>query len=208
MIYATVDFEAINTIGEWWACGVVLAEYPSRKVLFAKTYVCRRPLQKFDPVTLKFWNENPSAFHFLRDYPQATSVQDAENNLCKDFRELVKKFPKFFFVSDNPQFDVALLDQILLRGSLPTVAHRCPPKYLHTTCTRSFHQAMRIMNRGVCYLKPRGASELLRLTRACKHTPLCDAATILLHHFEVLEAASSYRPNFPNTIAPDCSEFS
>jgi len=193
-IYTSVDFEAVNAKGDWWACGIVVAEYPSRRVLFSETYTCPRSRGEFDPVTLNFWQEHPNAFRFLRHLETKTSVVDAEILFCSELMRLIHRFPKFFLLSDNPQFDIALLDQILLRGKLPKIAQRCPDKYLHTTCTRSFQQAVRLMRSDHTAaplshldLEARQKSALHELARGTKHTPVCDAANILLSHFQILD---------------------
>lgn len=191
-IYVAIDFEAVNKKGLWWACGIVVCETPSQKVLFSHMHVCKREKEDFDDTTMKFWKNHPGAFNLLKNFPRTRPPAVCEAQICTQLTTLFATYPKVFFLSDNPQFDIAILDSMLQRHDLPTIAHRCENMYMHTICTRSFFIGAKMARRGhVSRMYYPQGSELQRLlVSGFDHTPIKDAARIISQHLAVLKSLS------------------
>lgn len=181
-VYLTFDFEAVNRNGLWWACGIVLAEYPTRKVLDHRLFIVDRRVRDFDKHTMSFWSKNVAAFMFLRNHSTAVSEQKAEIELIDYLNSVWKKYVRVKIISDNPQFDVRLMDNILIKNGQPVLALRVPNKYLYVTCTRSFRQGCTKNNIII------QGKTLHIINHVLQHVPVNDSCHILSRHFDILDS--------------------
>ena len=198
-LYATVDFECINKAGTWCAYAVMVVEYPSCKVVdFIVSYV-QRPCTDFDPHTTEFWNNNIYIYdHILKN--STTDIVGEEFRLCSFIHNLVTKHPDVHFISDNPQMDIRLLDNILCKHHHFPISMRGNYIYYQTICTWSFKQAIsaivkkspstdRILNQHEVKISKTPLFTWL----GPKHLPLSDCARIIYQYFVYRSYASDIR---------------
>ena len=188
MLFLTLDFESCNRKGDWWACGLVLASYPEFNVMEKFQVVCQRPRASFDKPTWDFWQQHPAAYKNLTALG-VESVTSCERQIVEFTAKLIHRYPRFTVISDNPQFDLRLFDNILIsHGGLP-LAHRCPGKYLFTVCTHTYLKLLRQMYfiSSSHYIPHAYKSELyILLQNHVLHTPLHDCAQALLKYLSTL----------------------
>lgn len=197
-VYATADFECVNKKGSWCSYGVMIAEYPSGKVLdFIVSYV-KRPCELFDLSTVLFWQEHASIYDHIQNKARSSLLEE-ELRLCKFIERWISQVPDLYFISDNPQLDIRLLDNILIKHGYNPVAFRGDNIYFQCICTWSFKQAARLI---IPYLHQSNKIEtgsLLLPWLGPKHLPISDCARILYSHFELKKQidtfkATSYKP--------------
>lgn len=187
--YMTVDFESVNQQGKWLCYGIVVSEYPSGRVLESHVGKCEREYREYDAKTLEFWTcANPLAFQVINSYP-SKPVNVAELDLCSTIRRILRDYPRIFVVSDNPQYDIRILDNILVNNGYPVVSNRLNGIYLQSICTWTFlTAAMQIYNvTRKQILSPRSDREVDHKHHGVHHTPITDCSRILAHHFTVLD---------------------
>ena len=193
-MFMTVDFECVNDKNDWFACTVIMAEYPSGNIHDIKKFSCERDDTLSDPVTREFWRRNIVAYHQLISEGQGKVSHDEELELCVHVTSMIKQFPKIYVVLDNPQYDNRLLDNILQAHNFPPIAVRPGNTYYQSVCTWSFKM-------GVFALLGRKTKDLqiilneLGLNKCrdvddyfgVRHTPQADCARILSEHFKVMD---------------------
>lgn len=196
-IYLTVDFECINTKGTWIAYGAVLAMYPSGKIISSIAASCLRHKSEYDTPTMQFWKKHPRAHRaILSNVDAKTSIHDLELELCTYVRSILDTYPCTYVVSDNPQFDIRLLDNMLCMHNMPTVSCRTNNRYLPTLCTWSYRQGMHALRfdkhntRFGVQVRESEATTIIG-TQDIAHTPLFDCVQILYSHFRMLDLVAA-----------------
>jgi hypothetical protein len=175
--FATVDFEASDAKGSWFAYGVAVTTFPSAEVLFLRSGV--RARQHVDKVTSEFWDLNPDASAYFE--ARSLEAPATELDICAAVDEIFRSFPGVIFVSDNPCFDIFILDSILRSNNKPPVS-LYSGIYIKPVCTSSFEAAVRLTRgksfrkQNKCYFGP-------------PHTPAADCVSILMSHMGNLKEA-------------------
>jgi hypothetical protein len=197
MYYLCVDFESTNQKGCWWAYGCMLASYPSGEVLHRLESYCRRQDSDFDEETREFWNKYPESQKRLTDLAHEFEQGKEEIRICEFIRYITDTYPGVTIVSDNPQFDLRMLDNILTKHDFPVCGKR-KDRYSRSISTLSFCHGVKSVIGNYTYnmikaelssINPRRQVDLYQGT---PHCPLYDCATILSAYFKAMDIARHY----------------
>jgi hypothetical protein len=190
-LYITVDFECVNQHGGWCAFGILVARYPCGEVLHSSEVFCHRSSTEYDLETTKFWKQHTDAFQYIKEgwVPQRSEVE-SEKLLIKHVQGVFLDYGDAYFVSDNPQFDIRLLDNILQKHGHPTVAKRIEGRYLPTLCTRSFKLGVFALNHRSNTHKPKMGARSVDAKLGPFHTPIADCMRIISQHFALKDLIS------------------
>lgn len=200
-VYATIDFESVDTSGKWWCYGIMVAEYPSGNIVCSHHGKCPRTIDEFDDPTRQFWDQHPSSFDIISKYPSTDTVTVAEQQLCRKVYSILLKYPHVRLVSDNPGFDIRILDNIMVKYGYKPTSHRANGGYLQCTCTWSYQlPIMRMYKIQACeldeYMHAIGLGYALERSVTTyfgpKHTPRADCARILSQHFKMLDLEKEF----------------
>lgn len=194
-VYLAIDFESIDTHGTWLSYAMVVAEYPSGKVLEERVSGCKRKLANYHPKTKIFWLKNEDAHgHILTQYGHLDPISE-ETLLCQFLQSICMKYQDLHVVSDNPQFDIRILDNILRKNKKEPISSRSN-SYFPTTCAWSYKQAvMSVLGRSAFKRTKKGGNREVDQNILLRHCPLSDCMRILSNHFHVLDVIESARVN-------------
>lgn len=153
-----------------------------------------------------FWRENQEAYEKNCKIIEESSevyrtTQNSENAISVFVETLKLTYHRFWMISDNPSFDIRILDNILTRQGKPLVNYRSKNVYLQPICSWSFRQALqlalkthisridvksKIRSVSVPYVAGSPHSDYVpHLESMGKHTPLYDAVSTILEYWEL-----------------------
>ena len=184
-VYLSIDFELVNRRGGTLAYALVVAHYPTGRILDSAHGTCIRGLHEYDHCTYKFWHTNYEAYLMLLQ-KASMCPREMEIKMTEDFTRMLKRWPDIVIVSDNPATDVGLLDNALIRSNLDPSCFRPNGKYYQPICSWSYRLGLSL---------PQSKSPLLRDTGkyyAPRHTPIADCARVLDASSEKTIKASSF----------------
>ncbi len=204
--FVVLDVEAID-IGLWFSMAFVIAKYPSGVIVaMEEMFVDRNGYQIQNESIADFWKRKPKAFEYNMQRGLGVSEAVAEARVCSYIHELRRKTPHFFLVSDNPSFDVRILDGILIKHGNPPLSDRGFAMYAQVLDTWSYRMSLaRIFNTKspmlfqhphVCKLlgiahSTQNKPPIEEPNATLRHTPLHDCCEILATFFRCLDLASA-----------------
>jgi hypothetical protein len=191
-VFGTVDFEYLHTKSpreSWFAVCVMIADYPKGSIKASKTFKVNLARNQYE--TSDFWRHHQPAYN-QNISSCVTETREKNEALLADYVDDIRKqYPHIFFISDNPQMDIRLLDTILEEHQRYPISLRFLEDgkqiYYPTLCTWTYKLATQQLI-GVRYFYnyqyPRRGVDLVKGTR---HTPMVDCARILSCHFHALD---------------------
>ena len=143
--YVVIDFECIRP-NEWQSVGIIVYEQRgcSGRIIRQISCACDRGTDMLDTSTSlsEFWRQNQDALEYNRKMGHGISVLDAEVRICKFVEKIKRDFPHFYLVSDNPEYDIGIMNQILIRHGLSVMSQRTSTIYHQSICTWSTRRAL------------------------------------------------------------------
>lgn len=207
-VFMTFDFET-HSSNDWFAVGVVVAQYPSGRIMHEWKTSIPIPLEYFEAKNKEFWAELPDIKHELdcQNHGIQDSVEQKKQSLCEFIRLMHQKYPRIRPISDNPSLDVRLLDTMLGEYNLPPISIRENGSSAPVLCTysyglgilgTSFGQSKDSINDMHKYIfapfKPIQACRVVDMVAmGPKHIPINDCCHTLSMHFKALDVVRFYR---------------
>ena len=144
--FLTIDFESIDAHGTWIAYGVIVSSYPSGRIISQKRGACMRFEHEFDEYTKQFW-ECQTNKQILEKLTKNTNpnIKDEERQLCTYIRDQLTRCPDLVILQDNPQFDCAILNNMMKRNNMLPISTRFinnNRKYRSVICSKSFRSGV------------------------------------------------------------------
>jgi hypothetical protein len=179
-VYFSLDFEKLNA--KWWTCALILVGADGHLIDSLQTGWKHQSSSSRDV----FWSDTNQAraFEVNSGIAGHRKQEEAEQQVVAFVRNAKRAYPFFFAVSDNPTFDVAMLDHILEKYGEPSLCQRTPTVYLQVLCTWSYKLACARSN---------GSSTATftfhPATVGIHHTPLYDALCCI-EQFQAMEKAA------------------
>ncbi len=145
--YVVVDIETID-INVWFSMAFVISRYPSGTIVaMEEMFVDRSGYSIQNQNVRDFWLLHEDAFQHNLHRGIGVSEYAAETHVCNYINELRRKTPHFFLISDNPSFDVRILDSILIKHGHAALSDRGPDLYAQVLDTWSYRLALaRVFN--------------------------------------------------------------
>lgn len=126
-----VDIEAFQNL-KWSTIGIIVAEYPSGNVLDTFETGCMRQSNTVSADKKAFWDKYPEAYSYNVQLCKNKKVYEEEKRISVFVSKWLKRSPTLYIISDNPAFDVGILQSIYQNN-----AQRCQTKQ-HV---QQFHQS-------------------------------------------------------------------
>ena len=137
--YVFLDVDDFDGPHKWMAICFLHARYPSREILHVQEFYVDRTRDIIsNGEKREFWSRHSDALKYNLERGAGIPEAMAETNLCQYVNDLRTQTPHFFLVSDNPGFDVAVVDHILAKHGHPPLCQRPNGRYLQTLCAWSF----------------------------------------------------------------------
>jgi hypothetical protein len=194
-LYLCVDFESTNQTGCWWAYGCMLVSYPDGDVWQSLESYCERQASDFDDDTSQFWAKHPESYQRLRHLAQGRDQDTEEKKLCAFIQNVTDTHPGIVMVSDNPQFDLRMLDNMLLKHGYPVCGKR-KDRYSRAISTLSFCHGVKSVVGNHSYnklkLTLKSGRRPVDLHKGTLHCPLFDCAAIVANYFDAMDIARLY----------------
>ena len=177
----TVDVEVFDT--EWVAIGLLIAEYPSGKVLDHLETACTRE-EVCSRTKTCFWNRHHRAKLYIERLGHGQCNPFEEKRITNFVWKWLDAVPTLYLISDNPTFDLNILQDITTRVSPTRNILIRNGNYFQPVCTWSMKLALQMM-----YPEKRTTYKNRVSVPHCgiPHTPLYDCLNIMNHHFDVLD---------------------
>jgi len=226
--YVVVDIETIDT-NVWLSMAFVISRYPSGTIVAMEEMFVDRTSHIIQNESIRsFWQLHDDAYQHNLQRGIGVSELVAEHRVCSYINELRRKTPHFFLVSDNPSFDVRILDGILTKHGHPSLSDRGPGLYAQVLDTWSYRLALaRVFSTKSPKLfqhpfvhrlfdtqnNPHSTERAIehaamskRKQTSVRHTPLHDCCQIMTCFFKCLDIASALSDlvhTALNTPSPD-----
>ena len=128
----------------WFGFSVAICTYPMGSIIDSLTRILNVPFDEFDEPRRRFWNDvHPASLAYLRSEGKDMKFREEfEKELSSFVRRAHDKYPKLVVTSDNPTFDIRLLDIILLKHKVPAVCFRSDGTWTHVVDTVSYQNAV------------------------------------------------------------------
>jgi hypothetical protein len=207
-MFITFDFET-HSSSEWFAVGVVVAEYPSGLIRHRISSGRRVPLCDFSKKNRDFWTPLEHIKRGLDAENEGTAMTlfaDKKAQVCEFIREMHAMYPKLRPVCDNPGMDAAFLNQMLEECKLPPVTIRRDGSSAPILCTYSYARSMLGTTGGgredtvestharlFAPFKKCVYREVDEMAQSERHIPVHDCSRTLSTHFKVLDIVRFYR---------------
>jgi len=145
--FVAIDVENFD-IGAWFSMAFVISRYPSGSIVaMEEIFVDRSEQVIHNGSVADFWLKNSDAFDYNMRRGIGVSEAVAEQRVCNYIEELRRKTPHFFCISDNPSFDIAILDNILTKHGFAPLSDRGGDLYAQVLDTWSYRLSLaRIFN--------------------------------------------------------------
>ena len=191
--YLVIDFECLQP-NEWQSVGIVLYEKgpDGGKIIRQLHTACDRGYNSMTPSTRIFWNKNYSAFLYNFKSGINRRVKDEEVAICNFIVELKREYPSFHLISDAPEYDIALINGILVRHGYQIMSHRSRKVYFQTICTWSSKKTLNMLGIPIHTTDIVGLDKLIE-GGLLPHTPIFDCMRILNEHLCVQDTISNYK---------------
>lgn len=189
-----VDFESCDARGTWIAFAAAVFQYPGGQMIDSIVRAVRRPVESYDEPRRAFWFANHLEAHkwIERIAQPITRTHALEGELCEFVRRAHRNYPHLTVLSDNPAFDLRLLDNMLCDRGMPVCSARDNGAWTHPMCSFSFSVALQKW--AVAHNWSEMQRHLLTKTRATQplntdplHTPLRDVIAMVNRYFVTLD---------------------
>ena len=184
--YLVIDFECMQP-NEWQSVGIVLYEQDAICRQFHTA--CERNYDTMTVSTREFWNKNSKACAYNLDFGKGKDCATEEVAICNFIKELKRDYPNFHLISDAPEYDIGLINNILVRHGYHSMSHRSRKIYFQTICTWSSKKTLDMMGIPIQSDDLVGMSALIVLP----HTPIFDCMRILNEYLCILATISTYK---------------
>jgi hypothetical protein len=201
-VYVAIDFEAIDT-DIWWTFSAVVTNFPEGHKIEQFTIGVDRNKHEIQNTSIRdFWSKHSEAFAINKEIAGKVSEETAENNLVQYILDLKTRFQNFFLITDNPAFDVRLLDNILAKHGQKSMSIR-NGEYFQAIDTWSYrlatmqllgfrsHELSRLHNTLQRPVRP--ITCFVNDSNHRAHTPMYDASVLTSQYFKVKDIVASRR---------------
>jgi hypothetical protein len=128
------------------------------------------------PRTKSFWSKHTLAFEYNVTQGRGKTDLDEEKKICVFIDALKYKTPNFYLISDAPEHDVAMMNNILQRHGYQPMSHRATGMYFQTICTWSSKRILTLLGVPVPQLD---LVDICDVPVRYQHTPLYDCFRIM-----------------------------
>ena len=184
--YLVIDFECMQP-NEWQSVGIVLYEQDTICRQFHTA--CERTYDTMTVSTREFWNKNSKACDYNLDFGKGKDSATEEVAICNFIMEVKRDYPNFYLISDAPEYDIGLINNILVRHGYQIMSHRSSKIYFQTICTWSSKKTLDMMGILIQSEDLVGISD----SGLLPHTPIFDCMRILNDYLCILATISRYR---------------
>lgn len=136
MAVVSIDVEKVDPSSGWWSVGIAVAS--STGILLETFEVgCQRSVT--GSTNSGFWNDHKAAVEYNTKLAAGNTQKVAEKHLLEFFDSISSKYGSdFMLLSDNPVFDIGVLDEILVRNGRKESCHRNGGMYRRPMCVWSY----------------------------------------------------------------------
>jgi hypothetical protein len=187
--YLVIDFECIQP-NEWQSVGIVLYERSkdghSGTILRQFNTACDRVCTSMIPSTREFWRKHYNAFLYNVEEGKTRQVATEEAAICRFITTVKADYPNFYLLSDAPEYDIGLMNDILMRNGCPIMSHRSEKIYFQSICTWSSKKTLDMLGVTIKATDVVGLGQL-SASGMLAHTPIFDCMRILNEYFCLLD---------------------
>jgi hypothetical protein len=190
-VYLVIDFECFQP-NLWQSVGILLYDADNHCLVREFHTACERGGTKMSTATRDFWRQHPCAFLWNCSAGKTKLARSEEIRICAFIEQAKADYPNFFLISDNPEYDVGMLNNILERNGHALMSRRNSRTYFQSICTWSSKRILDLL--GI----PIWEQDLLQLPPMpvdtdLAHTPLYDCRRVLNTYLCLLSTIAMVR---------------
>ena len=199
-IVLCVDIEVFQHQPKWTTIGIMVAKYPCGSILDMFETGCVRQTNTIAPDKRSFWNKYPDAYEYNIKLCKNKKVYEEEKRISAFVSKWMKKHPNLYIISDNPAFDIAMLQTIYQNNAQrndPTQTNISSitireGQYYQPVCIWTMKRCVQLLTgTNIKYLKQKNKhhaiSNMAHDKNNILHTPLYDASKIIDEYFLLLD---------------------
>ena len=194
-VFLVFDVECL-VLNVWSSISFVIADRTGRVLQTAEFFA--ETNEPVDDATDRFWKRYPRAYSHNVMCARGRDREAEELKLC-EFMATVKQTYKYIALSDTPEFDARIINNVLLRHGHRTISQRDECTYFQCVCAWSFRLSV-----GKLYgISGKAMRTFLRQhTRTahgglCAHTSYFDCLVLLYDHLAILDFIDCAKAHFP-----------
>jgi len=194
-VFLVFDVECLAA-NVWSSVSFVIANRSGRVLETAEFFA--ETTEKATGATADFWKRHPDAHAYNIQQSRGRNREDEERNLCV-FVQSVKDKYNYIALSDTPEFDARIINNILIAHNHTTLSQRDSNTYFQCLCAWSFRLAVaKIYN-----ISGKRLRKYLRYHTETvhggiyAHTSLFDSYTILYDHLSLLDFIDCVKTTVP-----------
>ena len=192
-----VDIEVFQNVPKWSSIGMIVAKWPCGTILDKFETGCMRGSNTLGSDKVAFWGKHTDAYKYNNNLCKSKKVYEEEERISVFLSKWLKQYPNVYIVSDNPSFDIAMLQNIYQGHAirqkispLPSIMIR-NQVYYQPICTWSMKRSIRLITgMNVKYMKKDTNRDIYKMSHnpsGIPHTPLFDTAKILDEYLSILD---------------------
>jgi hypothetical protein len=200
-IIMCVDVEVFQHQPKWTTIGILISKWPCGSILDTFETGCMRGNNTVSADKIEFWNKHQKAYTYNCKLCKNKKVYEEEERISRFVSLWLKRYPNIYIISDNPSFDVSILQNIYQTNALrqqkshdkplPSITVRSG-KYFQPICTWSTKRTIQLMSginfKHITRALYRDVSQMANdKTSNILHTPLYDCSKIVSEYFLILD---------------------
>ena len=186
-VHLVFDFEYFQQ-SEWQSIGIVVFEQGGDGRVRAIDQFhtsCERDPHTMSPRIKSFWAKHRKALEYNLAQGRGKTPHEEEQNICAFIDALKTTTPNFYLISDTPENDVAMMNNILHRHGSPPMSHRSSNMYFQTVCVWSSKRILKLLGVHVPRVNVVDFDDAVVRYR---HTPIYDCFRIMNAYMCVMMA--------------------
>jgi hypothetical protein len=181
--YITIDFECFQP-NVWQSVGLIVVR--NGECIDQLEVACERGLRTIPCETVRFWKKHQAAFDYNERLGAGQNAETQELKICKFIKKWKRVTPNFYMIVDTPEYDISILNEILVRNAYDVVSKRSEQLYLQSICTWSSRRILNMMRLSI------ENNEFINIhNNNIRHTPVTDCIRILNEYFNILECLTN-----------------
>lgn len=187
--YMTIDFECLQP-GVWQSVGIIVVH--KNQCIDYLELACERDIDNIPTKTMQFWNKHKKAFNYNINIGVGYTPKEQEMKLCNFISNWKKIVPNFYMIVDNPEYDLHILNDILLRNGSDVISKRNSQVYFQSICTWSSKRVLKMLGISLnVYNSKRYVHNTPKQT--IRHTPIADCIRIMNAYLHMLHIIQQFQ---------------
>ena len=200
-----VDIEVFQNAPKWSTIGMIIAKWPCGSIIDTFETGCMRGSNTLATDKVAFWGKHTAAYEYNNNLCKTKKVYEEEERISTFLSKWLKQYPSLYIVSDNPAFDIAMLQTIYQNHAIRQKISPVPSImirnhiYYQPICTWSMKRTIQLITGiNAKYMKKYTERDIYKMSHDLSgiiHTPLFDTSKIIDEYLTLLDFIQLHKHN-------------